>query len=223
MNAQQVSLTFISNEVVFSNVEVNFIRKHLHWKYPAAMGGVIEATRTLMRDVQKLTRANQALTYTAARFHPDNTTRFVVYEILGSQIPQGHRSLIAVQPVEKERKTLFFDKHSVVDGGINTVIESLETALKTRAFSKSVTSGGIKGHLLMQSLIGYLKMIADEVIVKDCMLDTQADLSSGDVWSFNIDLAHRGSQSHYIRLGFDFFAQIKPQSHATQNSSDNPS
>jgi hypothetical protein len=199
VNTSKVSFTFTSNEVVFSNVEVNFIRKHLHWKYPAAMGDVIDKTRLLMREIQKLAKPNQKLVYSAARYHPNDDSRFVVYEMLGSVESQPNRLLVGVTPVEKERRKDFFDKPSVIQGGALAVVENLKLALKTRSFSKTITPGGIRGNIVLPLLIQFLTDLAEQVTVKDCLLDT-----SSSNWSFSIDLAHRGSQSHYVKLLFDF-------------------
>lgn len=217
VNTSKVSLTFTSNEVVFSNVEVNFIRKHLHWKYPAAMGDVIDKTRILMREIQKLAKPDKKLVYAAGRYHPNEDSRFVVYEILGSEIGTTDRLLVGVSPIERERRKDFFDKPSVIEGGVLAVVEKLQLAQRTRAFSKTLTPGGIRGDFILPLVIDYLKDVAAEVTVKDCLLDTNSDAG----WSFSIDLGHRGSQSHYVRLLFDFVHSSKPDSSPSQTPTDN--
>lgn len=197
--APKVSLTIVSNEIVFSITEMGFIKKHLHWKYPAAMGDLIDATRVLMRDIQKLAKQDYKLTYTASRYHPDDDARFIVYELLGHE-NAGLRSLVAMQPVEAERRGHF--RNAATKGLIRfeDVMKQLHQYAQDQSLENHSSPGGLKALAVLSLVVKYLDSVASQVVIQSFGLSRD----NKDIVTLSMDLGHSQSMSHYVRLSFDF-------------------
>lgn len=197
--APKVSLTIVSNEIVFSITEMGFIKKHLHWKYPAAMGDLIDATRVLMRDIQKLAKQDYKLTYTASRYHPDDDARFIVYELLGHE-NAGLRSLVAMQPVEAERRGHF--RNAATKGLIRfeDVMKQLHQYAQDESLENHSSPGGLKALAVLSLVVKYLDSVASQVVIQSFGLSRD----NKDIVTLSMDLGHSQSMSHYVRLSFDF-------------------
>lgn len=195
----KVSLTIVSNEIVFSITEMGFIKKHLHWKYPTAMGDLIDSTRVLMREVQRLARPENKLTYTASRYHPNDDARFIVYELLGHE-NNGLRSLVAIQPIEKERRGQFRAACATPNIPVEEVVTQLSNSTKDNGLTNHSSPGGLHASFVIQAILNYLSVVGPMVVVQSFGLvrDTK------DTVSMSLDLGHTLSISHYVRLSFDF-------------------
>lgn len=197
--APKVSLTIVSNEIVFSITEMSFIKKHLHWKYPTAMGDLIDSTRVLMREVQRLARPESKLTYTASRYHPDDDARFIVYELLGHE-NNGLRSLVAIQPTEKERRGQFRAACASPFITVHEVMTQLSNSTKDKSLTNHSSPGGLRAPFVIQAILNYLSVVGAAVIIQGFGLTTDAN----ETVSLSLDLGHTLSISHYVRLSFDF-------------------
>lgn len=197
--APKVSLTIVSNEIVFSITEMGFFKKHLHWKYPTAMGDLIDSTRVLMREVQRLARPDSKLTYTASRYHPDDDARFVVYELLGHE-NNGLRSLVAIQPTERERRGQFRAACAAPSISMEQVVDQLNSVALDKSLNNHTSPGGMRPSYVIQAILNYLSVAGSAVIVHSFGLTKDIK----DVVSLNMDLGHALSISHYVRLSFDF-------------------
>jgi hypothetical protein len=197
--APKVSLTIVSNEIVFSITEMGFIKKHLHWKYPTAMGDLIDSTRVLMREVQRLARSDSKLTYTASRYHPNDDARFVVYELLGHEV-DGARSLVAIQPLEPQRRGQFRAVAATPFISMDEVAQQLSNSTKDNGLTNHSSPGGLRAPFVIQAILNYLSVVAPHVVVQGFSL---AKDPAGGV-ALSLDLSHTQSISHYVRLSFDF-------------------
>lgn len=197
--APKVSLTIVSNEIVFSITEMSFLKKHLHWKYPAVMGDLIDSTRVLMREIQRLSRPESRLTYTACRYHPDDDARFVVYELLGSQHHEL-KSLVAIQPTENEQRGPFSAITRKPFITVDEVSRQLSNSTKDKNLTNHSSPGGLRAPMVIQTLLNYLSVVAPHIVVQ-CFGLSRDDK---DTMTLSLDLSHPLSLSHYVRLLFDF-------------------
>lgn len=197
-----------TDEFAFTNVEVGFIKKNFHRKYPAVMGDFIDLVRDLMKSLQ--TASKSKMVYNAFRYFPEGSARYHISESLSSVGDNQERVHIAINPVEPERKALF-GANSKKTEKINTDIESLFNDLQDLLSScnnlelSAATHNGLIMKFVVSEILDFLKNVKDQIVIQNKYVVIM-DARFNEV-IVDIDLSHKTSRSHYLKLCFDFHTQ----------------
>lgn len=202
MDSQKISLMISTPEFSFTNVEIGFIKRNFQRKYPAVMSDFIDSVRDLMKAFQ--TTSKKKLTYNAFRYFPEGSERYHISETLSSVNETGQRVYISIHPVEAERKALFGANSKDVnriDSDVSDLLMDLEEVMSitnTKLLS-AITHNGLPMSMVVSSLYEFLKSVKKEIVVQSRYV------SADDIISLNMDVSHKTSRSHYLKICFDFY------------------
>lgn len=201
---QPVNLLLTSKEFVFSNFEMDFLRKHFQKKYPLVMGEFVLCVRQLMRWVQ--THSPRALTYGAYRYTIKETQRYHVSELLSEVTDSGERFFIGVQPYEDDmREQLTRRKFQGMAGGVGLVLETLKTWVEEQPdLVQRETVSGIPYLKFAPVLLEFLSDLQVDGVVH------QVEWSADDRPCLSLDIGHTGTRSHYLRIVIDWVIPATP-------------
>jgi hypothetical protein len=198
MTQHKPSLMISTNEFLFTNAEVGFIKKNFHRKYPAVMGDFIDLVRELMKNVQ--TNCVDKMIYKALRYYPEGSVRYHISESLSLISDDDQRSHIALQPVETNRKASFGANSRNSDAGVSRLIDELEHVAGSpdTLIQRSLTHNGLMMGFIACQILEFVKKMRDQIVVQENYIS----LDNNPVLS--MDISHKASRSHYLNLCFDF-------------------
>jgi hypothetical protein len=201
MTQHKPSLMISTNEFLFTNAEVGFIKKNFHRKYPAVMGDFIDLVRELMKNVQ--TNSTDKMIYNAFKYYPEGSARYHISESLSLVSDDDQRSNISLQPVETNRKASFGANSKNADTGVSKLMNELEyvTGNPDVLMQRSVTHNGLMFGFVACQVLEFIKKMKDQIVIQESYIS----MDNGPVIS--MDISHKSSRSHYLSLCFDFQAQ----------------
>lgn len=198
-----VTLLITTDEFIFTNAEVGFIKKNFQRKYPAVMGDFIDQVRLFMKAIQL--KGTTRLTYGAYRYTPENSKRYHISECLQGQQVNGEnremRVFISLQPVESEKRVLFAENRGQgVESGLKTLFADLNAISKDAEafYNHAATFNGVPFSFVVARLLEFLDATKSQTVVQACEIDVR------EQGCLVLDLTHRGSRSHYLRIVMDF-------------------
>lgn len=192
-------LLLTTREFEFTNNQVIFVRRLIQRKYPTSMSNLIDAVRGLMKLAQ--TKARTKMLYGAYHYTHEGSLRYHVSESLAEhQSESDKRFYIAIEPVPAEKKQIFHANSSRAgDADIAEVLAHLRDFQHQQMhfYQNAYTCAYVRLNDLMQEITSLLEQFQRELVVHEF------EINFGEDPAFLLDLGHRATYSHHVRIQFD--------------------
>lgn len=192
-------LLLTTREFEFTNNQVIFVRRLIQRKYPTSMSNLIDAARGLMKLAQ--TNAKTKMLYGAYHYTHEGSLRYHVSESLVEHEKENNkRFYIAIEPVPTDRKQIFHaNSDRAVDSDVLEVLDHLREFQQQQMdfYQNAYTCAYVRLSDLLQEITKLLEQFERELVVHEFQINL------GEDPAFLLDLGHRATYSHHVRIQFD--------------------